>query len=51
MEFIEVAERYVKSEVDFVKDYEEHRLRLKDEYSMESARQSFYNAIRSMLGV
>jgi len=49
MEFIEVAERYVKSEVEF--DFEEQRLRLKDEYSLESARQSFYNAIRNILGV
>jgi glycosyltransferase involved in cell wall biosynthesis len=46
MEFIKVAERYVKSEAEL--NFEEQRLRLKDEYSMESARQSFYNALRTI---
>lgn len=48
MEFIEVAERYVKSERDFQADFHDQRMRLKNEYSLESARQSFYNAFRSI---
>lgn len=49
MEFIKVAEDYLISEYDSSL-YDNQRMQLKNHYSMDNARQSFYNAINNILG-
>lgn len=49
MEFIKKAEQYVKTNY-YDSDYEDHRMRLKDHYSLDNSRKSFYNALNSILG-
>lgn len=48
MGFIKEAEGYVVS--NYYDAYEEQRLRLKEHYSMDNARQSFYNTLDNILG-
>lgn len=49
MEFIEQAEMFVRAD-HIPSMYEEQRLKLKNHYSLDNSRKSFYNAMNSMLG-
>lgn len=51
MKFIEVSDNFMCSNYEWSDEQENQRLRLRDAYSLDSARQSFYNVIKQVIGV